>query len=117
MNNINSTLKFYCDNEKIDFESQPIFNDLRKLVNKSNLIIVCEYGKESDNKKFGNLYLSVSVKNQNNEFIEIYDDGFLTACTILVSVDRKERIKFYSWNDNDFIDSINWMIKNLKEKF
>ena len=79
-----------------------------------NYILVCEYGKETNNKKSENLYLSITIFNDKNEMIEIFDEGFLTASTMLVWVDKKERIKFFSWQNNDeFMEDLDWITKTL----
>ncbi len=40
-------------------------------------------------------------------------DGFLTTSTMLVLVDKKERYKFFSWKDEEFIEDLNRIIKQL----
>ena len=57
----------------------------------------------------------MSIYNQKDEIIEVYDEGVLVASTILVLVDKKEKIKFFSWTDEDFIDSLRWIIRTLKK--
>ncbi len=113
--NLTNILHTYCKNEILNFKNNEIYNVLLNLVTDLNLTLVCEYGQEKDNKKSQNLYFSVSIRNENNEIIEIFDDGYLTAATMLISVDRKERIKFFSWEDEDFIDSLNWIIESIKK--
>lgn len=41
----------------------------------------------------------------------------LNAATRIIEIDKKERIKFSLWEeDEDFIDSINWASKELKKE-
>lgn len=41
----------------------------------------------------------------------------LNAATRIIAIDKKDKIKFYSWEeDDDFIDSINWVVKELGKK-
>lgn len=74
--------------------------------------LICNLGIH---KRYKNFYLSVSIYNQKDEIIEVYDEGVLVASTILVLVDKKEKIKFFSWTDEDFIDSLRWIIRTLKK--
>ncbi len=41
----------------------------------------------------------------------------LNAATRIIAIDKKDKIKFYSWEeDDDFIESINWVVKELEKK-
>ena len=60
------------------------------------------------------IYINVTILNDKNEFIEIYDEGFLTICTVLVLVDKKHRYRFFSWKDEEFIEDLSWLIKELE---
>ena len=113
--NLTNILHTYCRNEIQNFKSCELFKTLLNQVTDLNLILVCDYGQEKNNKRSQNLYFNISIRNENDEIIEIFDDGYLTATTILISVDRKERIKFFSWEDEDFIESLNWIIEKLKK--
>lgn len=113
--NLIKALSLYCNSEIANFENSELFIEMQNLVKELNYTLVCDYGKELDNKKSENLYLSITIYDSKNEIIEIFDDGFLVASTMLVLVDKKQRLKFFSWEDEDFIDSLNWIIRNLKE--
>ena len=112
--NLLKVLSLYCNNEIENLKNSELYSKLQKLVNELNYILVCEYGKELNNKKSGNLYLSLTVFNDKNEVIEIFDEGFLTASTLLVLVDKKYRYKFLSWKDEEFVEDLNWLIKKLE---
>ena len=112
--NLLKVLSLYCNNEIENLKNSELYNKLQKLVNELNYILVCEYGKELNNKKSENLYLSITVFNDKNEVIEIFDEGFLTASTLLVLVDNKYRYKFLSWKDEEFVEDLNWLIKELE---
>lgn len=112
--NLLEVLSLYCNNEIDNFKNSELYSKLQKLVNELNYILVCEYGKELNNKKSENLYLSITVFNDKNEVIEIFDEGFLTASTLLVLVDNKYRYKFFSWKDEEFVEDLNWLIKELE---
>ena len=112
--NLFNVLSLYCNNEIENLKNSELYMKLKKLVDELNYILVCKYGKELNNKKSENLYLSITVFNDKNEEIEIFDEGFLSACTLLVWVDKKHRYKFLSWKDEEFIEDLNWLIKELE---
>ena len=112
--NLLKVLSLYCNNEIENLKNSELYIKLQKLVDELNYILVCEYGKELDNKKSENLYLSITIFNNKNEVIEIFDDGFLTVSTLLVWVDNKRRYKFLSWQDEEFIEDLNWLNKKLE---
>lgn len=111
--NLFNVLSLYCNNEIENLKNSELYMKLKKLVDELNYILVCKYGKELNNKKSENLYLSITVFNDKNEEIEIFDEGFLTASTALVLIDKKNRYKFLSWQDDEFIEDLNWIIKQL----
>ena len=112
--NLLEVLSLYCNNEIETLKSSELYIRLKNLVDELKYNLVCEYGKENNSKKTENLYLSITIFNDKNEIIEILDDGFLTASTLLVSVDKKHRYKFLSWKDKEFIRDLNWLIKNIE---
>ena len=112
--NLFNVLSLYCNNEIENLKNSELYMKLKKLVDELNYILVCKYGKELNNKKSENLYLSITVFNDKNEEIEIFDEGCLSACTLLVWVDKKHRYKFLSWKDEEFIEDLNWLIKELE---
>ena len=112
--NLLKILSLYCNNEIENLKNSELYIKLQKLVDELNYLLVCEYGKVVDNKKSENLYLSITIFNDKNEIIEIVDDGFLTASTLLVWVDKKHRYKFLTWQNAEFIEDLNWLNKKLK---
>ncbi len=112
--NLHEVLSLYCNNEIEDLMNSDLYIKLQKLVDELNYILVCEYGNELENKKSENIYLSITIFNDKNEIVEIFDDGFLTASTLLVWVDKKHRYKFLSWQDEEFIEDLNWLNKKLE---
>lgn len=107
-------LNSYCENEIKRMKASSLYYHLQNLLNKNNLILVCEYGTGQFNRKSTDWYLSITVLNAKNEMIEIPDDGVLTAATKLIFIDKKERVKFFSWEDEDFIESINWIMQSVE---
>lgn len=111
--NVLKVVNIYCQEEMNGFKMNKYYKELLELTQKLTLKLVCDSGQlEEKDKK---VYLSVSIYNQKDEIIEVYDEGFLVTSTILVLVDKKEKIKFFSWTDEDFIDSLRWIIRTLKK--
>ena len=113
IDNLIKAVSLYCDNEEKDFKNSEWYIKLQKLVDELNYKIVCDYAKVAY-KKTESIYLGVQIFNEKNENIEIFDEGYLSYSTILVLIDKKSRYKFFSWKDDDFIDSLNWFIKELE---
>lgn len=113
--NLLKVFSSYCNAEIENLKNNELYIKLQNLVNKLKYNLVCEYGKELDNAKSNDLYLSITVFNDKNEMIEIFDEGFLTASTKLVEVHKKERCKFFSWKDEEFIEELNSIIQELEK--
>ena len=112
--NLFKVLSLYCNNEIENLKKSELYIKLQKLVDELNYIIFCEYGKDLNNRKSENLYLSITVLNSKNEMVEIFDEGFLTASTSLVLVDKKKRYSFFSCKEEEFIKDLSWIIKELE---
>ena len=70
----------------------------------------CDFSPENSRQ----LYLGFSVLNKKGEIIEVEEKNYLCPSTLILEIDRKNRIKFYSSDNEDFLDSLNWVIKELK---
>lgn len=112
--NLLKVLLLYCNNEIENLKISELYIKLQNLVDDLNYNLTCEYGKELYNKKSENLYLSITIFDDKNEIVEIFDEGFLTVSTLLVWVDKKNRYKFLSWKDEEFIKDLNWLIEKLE---
>ena len=65
------------------------------------------------------LYLGISVVDKQGEtvVVDMLDYEHLSYATNIVEIDRKGRISFHSWmEDEDFIETIEWIIEELKNK-
>ena len=113
--NLLKILSLYCVGEMETLKNNEVYVRLQNLVNELNYSLVCEYGKESDNNTSENIYLSISIFNDKNEMVEIFDEGFLTASTPLVLVEKKNRYRFISWEEEEFIEDLGWLIKELEK--
>lgn len=107
-------LKYYCKTEINKFKNSSIYSKLNELAASYKFNLKLDFGKAKEEKD-KNLYLSLSVFNENGELVEISDDGFLTISTMLVLVDKKDRYKFFSWQSKEFIEDLNWIINQLTQ--
>lgn len=107
-------LDTYCNAEIADFRCHQLYTELSNMANELGYHLECGHGR-SLNDRDCNVYLYIHVYNQNKETVEVFDEGELSASTELVVIDRKERIRFFSWDDEDFVDSIHWMIRILQK--
>lgn len=109
---LKETLKYYCEKEIEKFVNSPICSKLKELVLSHKCSLELEAGKAQDEKD-KNLYLSLSVVDSDSKVVEYFDDGFLTTSTMLVMVDKKDRLKFFSWRDEEFLEDLDWIINCL----
>ena len=111
VDNIKRTLIYFCKNEHRSFNKSLYFESIKKIVEELGFRIIsfCDRGKCGNN-----IYLGFSIVDQNGQTIWIEDDGFLSYSTNIMSIDSKNRVKFFLWEeDGDFIDSIKWVVNNL----
>lgn len=111
---LKDTLKYYCEKEIEKFVSSSIYSKLNELVEFHKFNLKLEFGKGKEEKD-KNIYLSLSILDINGKLVEFFDDGFLTTATMLIMNDKKNRLRFFSWQDEEFIEDLNWIINKLKE--
>ena len=112
--NLEQAINFYCNNELESFKSSEYFLRLTQLVEALGLKVECSFGFAPDNKKY--IYLYFDIIDDKGNLICANNDEFdaLGYSTCIVSIDRKNRFKFYSWQDDeDWIDSVKWNINEL----
>lgn len=110
--NLSDTLDFYCASEMKNSKNNDLFRMIESLVEKLGYILEYKICKVND-KKRAEYILYLEVYNRNHEEIEIFDDGTLTAFTTLILVDKKERYKFFSWKDEEFLEDLQRIIDRL----
>ena len=118
LKNIEKTITFYCDNELEAFKKSRYFIEIKNLVNNLGLLLECSYGEDCSHKRHPkNIYLGIAVLNKQGEIVvvDLIDDEHLCDATNIVSIDRKGRVSFFPWEDIDFIESLEWIIKELKK--
>lgn len=118
MENFKQTLEFYCKNEIARFQLSEYYFQLCFLANKLNYTVKCSYGYGLNDN--GKMYLDFSIRNSNDEIVYVNDLDYEHLCdaTCIIEIDKKQRCKFYSWeNDDEFKESILWTLNELKFKF
>lgn len=108
-------LQFYCQKESEELKQSDLFRSLEELVSDLQFSIDFYAQEIMDNSKENKWHIGFIILAGNDEMIFLNDEGLLSADTMIVQRDKKGRVKFYSWEDEDFIDSINWTIKELKK--
>ena len=109
---VNDTLQYYCKSEINRFISSSIYSTMNELVKSHEFNLDLCYGKAKD-KNDKNFYLSLSVCDKNGKLVKAFDSSCLTTATMLILVDKKERYKFFSWQDEDFIKDLHWIMDQL----
>ena len=113
--NLTNALSTYCDSEIEDLKKTELFEKLQNIVYHLHYSLVCDYSKVLGDNKCEHLYLCITIFDDKNEMIEIFDEGWLSIATLLVSVDKKCRYQFFSWKDDELIEDINWIITQLEK--
>ena len=105
----------YQEEQINDFLNSSLAKELFDLV-KSNTSFKIQIGKGPIfEKKYKYYCLSISLTDLDDNIIDVFDDGYLTAYVELVSI-RKDKVKFSKWDDIDFIDDIKRIIQYLKSQ-
>lgn len=101
----------YLESEYLSFTKSDLYNLLIETANKTNYTIDIFHGviKEKNNDIY---CISINVIDEYHKFIELYDDGQLSAFVTLVNV-KKNKAQFYKWNDIDFTEDIEKIIDFL----
>lgn len=113
--NLIKLIDLYCDNELEEFKKSDFYVNIDSLCKEKKCEILLNIGK-APHSESENVYLSISLTNHKGEIVEIFDDGFLTTATELIKIDKKGRMIFHYWNeDKEFIDDLQWIIKNINK--
>ena len=121
--NINTTksLNLYCENEILSLKESNFLSRILFLSKSLDYDVDLSIGEALDVKKSKYpkiIYLSVSVldKEKNIVLINSVDNEHLTDATKILEIDRKKRVSFYTWQeDEDFIESLKWIAKELQK--
>ena len=121
--NINTvqSLEFYCKNEIRSLKESNFLSRILLLSKSLDYDVDLSVGEALDvkeNKYPKIIYLSISVldKEKNIVLVNPLDNEHLTDATKILEIDKRERVIFFTWQeDEDFIESLKWIIKELQK--
>lgn len=114
---VEKALFYYGDLIRDDFKKSDIYQTLERLANKAGFMISIETGYTLDEFKLNkSIVLSVNVVDETLNEVASLDEGTLNAYMIIVFRKRKDQLLFFDWTDDDFIESINMIIEDLKAR-
>ena len=115
-------IDYYCKNEIEILKNSEYFLEINSLAKTLSYSIDISIGEATDAKqdKYPKIiYLSFSTIDQQGKIVlvDALDFEHLTDATEILEIDRKNRVKFFSWQDDEeFIESLKWIIKELRKK-
>ena len=118
---IKQTLDYYFESEIQTLKNSEHFLEISSLVKSLSYSIDISIGEAADLKKEKYpkvLYLSFSITDQHGKIILVDSMDFehLTDATKILEIDRKKRVRFSTWQDDeDFIESLEWILKELRK--
>ena len=118
---IKQTLDYYFESEIQTLKNSEHFLEISSLVKSLSYSIDISIGEVADLKKEKYpkvLYLSFSITDQHGKIILVDSMDFehLTDATKILEIDRKKRVRFSTWQDDeDFIESLEWILKELRK--
>ena len=121
--NINTvqSLEFYCKNEIRSLKESNFLSRILLLSKSLDYDVDLSVGEALDVKesKYPKIiYLSISVldKEKNIVLVNPLDNEHLTDATKILEIDKRERVIFFTWQeDEDFIESLKWITKELQK--
>ena len=118
---IKQTLDYYFESEIQTLKNSEHFLEISSLVKSLGYSIDISIGEAPDLKKENYpkvLYLSFSITDQHGKIILVDSMDFehLTDATKILEIDRKKRVSFSAWQDDeDFIESLEWILIELRK--
>jgi hypothetical protein len=115
------SLEFYCKNEILSLKESNFLSRILLLSKSLDYDVDLSVGEALDVKesKYPKIiYLSVSVldKEKNIVLVNPLDNEHLTDATRILEIDKRERVSFFTWQeDEDFIESLKWIAKELQK--
>ena len=115
-------IDYYCKNEIEILKNSEYFLEIDSLAKTLSYSIDISIGEATNAKqdKYPKIiYLSFSTIDQQGKIVLVdsLDFEHLTDATEILEIDRKNRVKFFSWQDDEeFIESLKWIIKELRKK-
>ena len=109
---INEILELHINYAIDKLKGNEQFQEIQQLA--ENLGLFVDYYCEFSPEKKSQLLLGFSVLNEKGKIVEVEEKSYLCPSTLVLEIDRKCRFKFFNTFDDDFLDSINWVLKELK---
>ena len=117
---IKQSLDFYFKITTQTLKNSEHFAEISSLATSINCSIDISIGEAMDAKKDKypkKIYLSFSILDNQRKIVCVdpIDFEHLTDATIILEIDRKNKVQFFTWQeDKDFIESLEWIIEELK---
>lgn len=115
------SIEFYCESEICALKKSEFLSKIIILSNLHNYDVDLSVGEVlgiKKNKFPKVIYLSVSVldKKKNIVLANPVDNEHLTDVAKILEIDKKGRVSFFTWQeDEEFIDSLNWIANELEK--
>ena len=115
------SLEFYCKNVIRSLKESNFLSRILLLSKSLDYDVDLSVGEALDVKesKYPKIiYLSISVldKEKNIVLVNPLDNEHLTDATKILEIDKRERVIFFTWQeDEDFIESLKWITKELQK--
>ena len=118
--NITQAINYYCTNEMEALKKSNYYSEISSLSNILGFSVHLLFDNRIMSNKYPQtFYLGISVADKQGEtvIVDTLDYEHLSYATDIAKIDRKGRIHFRSWiEDEDFIETIEWIIVELKNK-
>ena len=111
--NIKEVLDLHINYEIDKLKSNELFQKIQQLATNLGFLVdyYCEFSPENKSQ----LLLGLSVLDEKGEIVEVEEKSYLCPSTPVLEIDRKCRFKFFDTFDDDFLDSLQWVIEELKK--
>ena len=111
--NIKEVLDLHINYEIDKLKSNELFQKIQQLATNLGFLVdyYCEFSPENKSQ----LLLGLSVLDKKGEIVEVEEKSYLCPSTPVLEIDRKCRFKFFDTFDDDFLDSLQWVIEELKK--
>lgn len=119
---IEKTINSYCIDEEKNFKESKYFLEIISLTHVLGFSAKVSCGENTVSNKhlFPKIvYLEISIVDETGKTVIVneLDNEHLSYATSIVEIDKKKRIILKSWEDDeDFIETLAWIIKELNDR-
>lgn len=106
-------IEFIKNYEITNLQENELYKKIEDMASKLGFYVECYCDFSPENNK--QLLLGFSVFKEEQEIVEVEEKSYLCPSTPVLEIDKKGRFKFFDTFDEDFLDSINWVIEELKK--